>query len=128
MLDVFFRGMAAFAVGQAQMVAQRLALQIRIEITALLEDRQDVFGKIVETLSDHREAEDKAVSSVSVHPVDDLISDMVRRADEARSRGGDVERNFAQRQRFVARRLLDAIGGGAEVTANIAIPNGSSSG
>ena len=41
---------AAFAEGQPQMIAQRLALQHRIEIAALLEDRQDMRGEIVEAL------------------------------------------------------------------------------
>jgi hypothetical protein len=81
---------AAFAIWQAEMIAQRLAFQHRIEITAPRQDRQDMSGEIIEAFGDDGEAEDEAVGCAIVLPADDLIGNMVRRADEISPRGGYV--------------------------------------
>ena len=79
------------------------------------------MAKSSKPFGDDREAEDEAIGSALVDPADDLVGDMIRRADEGRARRCGIERDFAQRQVLLARRLLDAVGGGAEiVVADIA--------
>src|SRR6478736_6675320 len=109
--------MAAFTEGQPKMIPQRFTIEHRVEIAALFEDRQDIAGKVLEAFGDHREAEDEAVSGPAIHPADDLVGDMIRRADKGSPRRSDVERDLTKRQALVARRGLDAVGGRSEVVA-----------
>jgi len=104
-------GIDAFPPRQPKMIAQCLALQARIEVTALLQDRDHQPDEIVETLRDYREPEDETVRRILLHPVDDLVRNGFRRADET----------FAQRLALFLGNSLDAVSGGSEtVLADVA--------
>ena len=93
----FFPGGGPPPTRQAKVLAQRAALVVGAEDAALLQQRHDRVGELVQAARGDVRDEDEAVAGVGLDEIVDRLRDGGRRADE-RLPAGDLDDQFTQRK------------------------------